>query len=62
MKRYMIPAISVSPPMPEKFMQVLLTSESEGYGPAMTDTYVYEEDEEDEETNEIKPKKRSLWD
>lgn len=55
----MIPAISVSTPMPEKFMQVLLTSESEGYGPAMTDTYVYEEDEE---TNEIKPKKRSLWD
>ncbi len=59
MKRYMIPTISVSTPMPEKFMQVLLTSESEGYGPAMTDTYVYEEDEE---TNEIKPKKRSLWD
>lgn len=55
----MIPTISVSTPMPEKFMQVLLTSESEGYGPAMTDTYVYEEDEE---TNEIKPKKRSLWD
>ena len=59
MKKYMIPAISVSTPMPDKFMQELQTSDSEGYGPAMTDTFEFEEDEE---TNEIMPKERSLWD